>query len=74
MTSAAATITSRETAATITGREAGFLRDLMAVAGRALRQIPREPESFIPAIIVPTFFFTVNVGSLQKVAQAQTGV
>ncbi len=59
---------------TIRGREAGFLRDLVAVAGRALRQIPREPEAIIPAIIVPTFFFTVNVGSLQKVTQAQTGV
>ena len=58
----------------IHAREAGFFRDLLAVAGRALRQIPREPDSIIPAIIVPTFFFTVNIGSLQKVTEIQTGV
>ncbi|HLG92825.1 MAG TPA: ABC transporter permease [Acidimicrobiales bacterium] len=58
----------------VRAREAGFLRDLASVAGRALRQIPREPESIVPAVIVPTFFYTVNLGSLQKVAQAQTGV
>ena len=58
----------------IQGREVGFLWDLIVVAGRALRQIPRDPESLIPALIVPVFFFTVNLGSLQKVTRQAAGI
>lgn len=52
----------------IHAKPAGFLRDLMTVAGRALRAIPREPEAVIPAIIIPLFFFVVNVGALSKIS------
>ncbi len=47
--------TSRAAAAarTITGRPAGFWRDLTSVAIRALRQIPREPEAIVPALVIP---------------------
>lgn len=45
-------------------RRAGFFADVASVAGRAVRSIPREPESVIPALIVPLFFFVVNTGSL----------
>ncbi|MCB0914355.1 MAG: ABC transporter permease [Actinobacteria bacterium] len=55
---------------TIVARHAGFVRDLTSVAIRALRQIPREPEAVIPALIVPLFFFVVNVGALTNVAEA----
>ena len=54
----------------VIARHAGFGRDLVSVAIRALRQIPREPEAVIPALIIPVFFFVVNVGSLSNVAQA----
>lgn len=54
----------------VMARHAGFVRDLTSVAIRALRQIPREPEAVIPALIVPVFFFVVNVGSLSNVAAA----
>lgn len=54
-------------------RSAGFLRDLVSVAGRALRAIPREPAAVIPALVIPLFFFVVNIGALEPVAQA-TGV
>ncbi len=54
----------------IVARHAGFVRDLTSVAIRALRQIPREPEAIIPALIVPLFFFIVNVGALTNVAEA----
>lgn len=53
-----------------TARRAGFARDLVSVALRALRQIPREPESLLPALVIPVFFFVVNVGALQNVAEA----
>jgi ABC-2 type transport system permease protein len=53
----------------VAARPAGFWRDLATVAGRALRAIPREPEAFIPALIVPLFFFVVNVGSLSDISQ-----
>ena len=57
----------------IGARPAGFWRDLWTVAGRALRAIPREPEALAPALIVPLFFFAVNVGALSDVSQF-TGV
>lgn len=53
---------------TIKGRPAGFWHDLASVAIRALRQIPREPEAIIPALVIPVFFFVVNVGALSDVA------
>ena len=53
----------------IHARPAGFWRDLISVAGRALRAIPREPEALIPALIVPLFFFAVNVGALGDIGQ-----
>lgn len=54
-------------------RPAGFARDLLTVAGRALRAVPREPEAVVPALVVPLFFFAVNVGSLGAVG-TQVGV
>ena len=52
----------------IGARQAGFWRDLIGVAGRALRAIPREPEALIPALIIPIFFFVVNVGALADIS------
>jgi ABC-2 type transport system permease protein len=44
----------------------------MSIAGRALRAVPREPEFMIPAIVVPVFFYFVNIGALEKVAERGT--
>lgn len=55
--------------ATHRGRPVGFARHLTSVAGRAIRRIPREPESVLPAIVVPVFFYAVNLGALEKAAQ-----
>jgi ABC-2 type transport system permease protein len=54
----------------VIAQHAGFRRDLVSVATRALRQIPREPEAIIPALIIPVFFYVVNVGALSPVAEA----
>jgi len=54
----------------VRARPSGFFRDLATIAGRALRAIPREPESFIPALFIPAFFFIVNIGALQDLTEA----
>jgi len=58
----------------VLGREAGFWRDIASVAGRALRQMKREPTSVIPAVFVPAFFYVVNLGALENVANHATGL
>ncbi len=55
--------------ATIRARKASFLADLWSVAIRALRALPREPEVIVPSLIIPVFFFAVNIGTLQDFAQ-----
>ena len=55
----------------IRARRAGFVADVVSVAGRAVRSIPRDPAGVIPALIVPLFFFVVNIGSLQRITEGQ---
>jgi ABC-2 type transport system permease protein len=54
-------------------RRAGVLHDVAAVAGRALRQIPREPFAVLPAVFIPAFFYFVNLGALENVTRAAHG-
>ncbi|MGE3620982.1 MAG: ABC transporter permease [Acidimicrobiia bacterium] len=56
--------------APVAARRAGFLADLLAVAGRALRSIPRDQEMLYPALVIPVFFYAVNIGSLQDLTEA----
>ncbi len=58
----------------VTARRAGFLRDVMSLGGRALRSIPRDVETLIPALIIPVFFFIINVGALQDLTEMPSGV
>jgi ABC-2 type transport system permease protein len=51
----------------------GFVGDLLTVARRSLRGALREPAAVIPALIIPVFFFAVNVGSLGNLANAVAG-
>ncbi len=55
------------TALRVQARPAGFFVDVASVARRAIRQIPREPEAVIPALIVPIFFYVLNIGALSKI-------
>jgi ABC-2 type transport system permease protein len=48
---------------------AGLLRDITTVAGRALRAIPREIESVVPAIFIALFFFLVNIGTFDQLTE-----
>jgi ABC-2 type transport system permease protein len=52
----------------ITARPAGFFRDIASIAARSIRQLPRDIEFIGPALFIPVFFLSVNVGSLQNVA------
>ena len=52
----------------------GYLSDVAAMAGRSIRGLVREPESFIPALIIPLFFFVVQLGALGKVAERAFGI
>lgn len=58
------------TTVAIRPRRASFVDDLVSVAGRALRATPREPEQVVPALVIPLFFFVVNTGSLQRLAES----
>lgn len=60
-----------ETAASTTprARRAGFITDVLTVARRAIRSIPRDPETVVPAILFPAFFFAVNIGMFQDLVE-----
>lgn len=51
-------------------RHVGFASDVVAVAGRAVRQVPREPAAVLPVLVVPVFFYAVNLGALENLARA----
>ena len=67
-------MTATLTTATPLARNAGATYDLGTVARRAVRGVFREPEFFLPALIVPVFFFVVNVGALQDFAEGTGAV
>src|SRR3954471_22755662 len=51
-------------------RPAGLLHDVSAIAGRALRAVPRDLEAVTPPIFIALFFFIVNIASFSKVTEA----
>ncbi|MCU1429579.1 MAG: transporter permease [Actinomycetia bacterium] len=51
-------------------RPAGFLHDVSAIAGRALRAVPRDLEAVTPPIFIALFFFVVNIATLQRLTQS----
>lgn len=63
------TATSLSDIPAVHARRAGFFADMWSVALRALRSLSREPEVVIPSIIIPVFFFAVNLGSLENFAE-----
>jgi ABC-2 type transport system permease protein len=57
----------------VVARPAGFWRDLVSLGERAVRSIPRDPETLVGALIVPAFFFLINVGALQDLTEGFPG-
>lgn len=64
------TMTTPDTAPSSLARRGSFLADIATVATRAVRSLGREPEFVIPALAIPLFFFIVNVGALQDIAES----
>ncbi len=60
--------------ARIQARHAGFFKDVISIAIRALRSVPRDPEAVYPALVIPIFFFAINVGALQDIAERIPGI
>jgi ABC-2 type transport system permease protein len=54
--------------ARLAARQLRLVGQTRLVAGRALRQVVREPTSVIPAVFVPAFFYSVNLGALERLA------
>ena len=54
----------------VAARQSNPVRDVAAIAGRALRRVPRELETVIPPIFIALFFFIVNIGTLQHLTQS----
>ena len=54
------------TADVVRPRQAGFANDVVAIAGRALRAVPRDVEAVVPPVFIALFFFLVNIGTLEE--------
>jgi ABC-2 type transport system permease protein len=52
-------------------RPAGFVHDTAAIAGRALRAVPRDLEAVLPPIFIALFFFVVNIATLGDLTEQQ---
>jgi ABC-2 type transport system permease protein len=73
MTATTGTPTDRATnpsphAGTTLARPSGLVHDIATVASRAVRGLWRDPEAFVPPLIIAAFFYAVNIGTLQVLA------
>jgi ABC-2 type transport system permease protein len=59
----------RTPTAVVRARPAGAFHDVIAIAGRALRSVPRDLEAIVPPVFIAVFFFIVNIGTLENLTQ-----
>ena len=52
---------------------AGLFHDIKAIAGRALRGVPRDLEGVMPPVFIAVFFFIVNVATLERMTESIGG-
>ena len=50
-----------ERTAEIRARKASFLENVVAIAQRSIRQLPRDLPTVLPALMIPLFFLVVNL-------------
>ena len=51
-------------------RPAGFVHDVSAIAGRALRGVPRDLAAVLPPVFIALFFFIVNIATLSRLTES----
>ena len=73
MTAVTDTIAIRASGEAIEARPAGFVHDLVTIAGRALRAVPRDPAAVLPPVFIAVFFFIVNIATLKKLTGHHPG-
>ena len=54
----------------VRAKPAGLVSDITAIAGRALRAVPRDLEVVIPPIFIALFFYLVNIGTLSNLTES----
>jgi len=54
----------------VRAQPAGFFHDLLSVAGRALRAVPRDMEAVVPPVFIAVFFFIVNIATLGQLTDS----
>lgn len=54
----------------VQARPAGLVADIATVGRRAVRILLRDPEAFVPPVIIGAFLYFMNVGSLQRITEA----
>ncbi len=59
---------------TVRRHKAGFIKDLLSVSERALRSIRRDPETTVPALLIPVFMYVMTVGALEDFAEGIPGL
>lgn len=69
-TDPATTGTGRAERSTVRARETSVLSNLIAIGQRALTLALRSPAEIVPALMIPLFFFVVNIGTLQDLTQS----
>jgi ABC-2 type transport system permease protein len=62
-------LTSRTPGRVVRARPAGIVHDVVSIAGRALRAVPRDLEAIVPPVFIAFFFFVVNIGTLENLTQ-----
>jgi ABC-2 type transport system permease protein len=73
MTAVADAITPLSAAEDVRARPAGLVHDFAAIAGRALRAVPRDIEGVFPSVFIALFFFVVNIATLQRLTETVRG-
>ena len=55
----------------IRARPTGFVHDVVTIAGRALRAVPKDLEGVVPPVFIAIFFFVVNIATLSRLTEGQ---
>ena len=66
----AASLTTVVASPAVRAKPAGLMSDITAIAGRALRAVPRDLEAVIPPIFIALFFYLVNIGTLSNLTES----